>query len=118
MEIILLPKAQEHLDFWGKTGNKIILKRIALLTENIIKTNKTKVVDNNQPSSILETIPIGLILDSTKEGDVVLDPFTGSSTTGLAAIKNGRKFVGIDSEKKYLETSKKRFEELKNIKLS
>ncbi len=35
MEIILLPKAQEHLTFWKKTGNKIVLKRIAILTRAI-----------------------------------------------------------------------------------
>lgn len=36
MEIILLPKAQEHLAFWKKTGNKIILKRIAMLSRAIV----------------------------------------------------------------------------------
>ena len=44
-----------------------------------------------------------IVLASTKKGDVVLDPFAGSSTTGLAAIKNGRKFIGIDNESKYLD---------------
>lgn len=55
-----------------------------------------------------------IVLSSTKKGDIVLDPFTGSSTTGLAAIVNNRKFIGIDTEKKYLELSKRRFQELKN----
>ena len=50
-----------------------------------------------------------IILASTDKGNVVLDPFAGSSTTGLAAVSNGRKFVGIDTEKNYLELSKKRF---------
>ena len=53
-----------------------------------------------------------IVLASTKEGDVVLDPFTGSSTTGLAAIANKRKFIGIDTEQIYLDLSIKRF---KNI---
>lgn len=53
-----------------------------------------------------------IILASTNKGDLVVDPFTGSSTTGLAAVMNGRKFIGIDLEKKYLELSVKRFEEL------
>lgn len=53
-----------------------------------------------------------IVLSSTNKGDVILDPFTGSSTTGLAAILNSRKFIGIDTEKKYLDLSKKRFEEL------
>jgi len=50
-----------------------------------------------------------IVLASTNKGDVILDPFTGSSTTGIAAAINDRKFVGIDLEKKYLELSKKRF---------
>lgn len=53
-----------------------------------------------------------IILASTVENDVVLDPFAGSSTTGLACILNNRKFIGIDMEKKYLDLSIKRFNEL------
>ncbi len=44
-----------------------------------------------------------IILSSSKEGDVVLDPFCGSGTTGVVALRYGRKFIGIDSERKYLE---------------
>ena len=54
-----------------------------------------------------------VILASTKKGDIILDPFTGSSTTGIAAVFHGRKFIGIDMEKNYLELSKKRFLDLK-----
>lgn len=57
-----------------------------------------------------------IVLASTNKNDVVLDPFTGSSTTGIAAVKNGRKFIGIDFEKKYLDLSIKRFNQLKTIK--
>ncbi|HQU07816.1 MAG: site-specific DNA-methyltransferase [Parcubacteria group bacterium 21-54-25] len=55
-----------------------------------------------------------IVLASTNKGDVVLDPFTGSSTTGLAATMNGRKFVGIDKEKQYLDLSTKRFKDLQH----
>ncbi len=61
-----------------------------------------------KPLSLLERI----VLASTNKGDIVLDPFTGSSTTGIAAKKHGRKFIGIDTEKKYLSLSQKRFEDL------
>lgn len=54
-----------------------------------------------------------IVLASTKKGDVVLDPFAGSSTTGIASCLNGRKFVGIDMEKKYLDLSIKRYEDVK-----
>ena len=60
--------------------------------------------------------PIDLLvrigMASTEKGDLVLDPFTGSSTTGLACALNGRKFIGIDLEKKYLELSVKRYKDL------
>jgi site-specific DNA-methyltransferase (adenine-specific) len=65
-----------------------------------------------KPLSLLERI----VLASTKEGDVVVDPFTGSSTTGLAANKHGRKFIGIDTEAKYLDLSRKRFQDFVGVR--
>jgi len=61
-----------------------------------------------KPLSLLERI----VLSSTNEKDIVLDPFTGSSTTGIASVKHKRKFIGIDRERKYLELSEKRFNSL------
>lgn len=57
-----------------------------------------------KPLALLERI----ILASTKEKDIVLDPFTGSSSTGVAAYKLGRNFIGIDNNKEYLQLSVKR----------
>lgn len=53
-----------------------------------------------------------IMLASTQKGDKVLDPFSGSATTGLAALMHGRQYVGIDMEKKYLDLSIKRFLDL------
>jgi site-specific DNA-methyltransferase (adenine-specific) len=53
-----------------------------------------------------------IILTSTDKNDLVLDPFTGSSTTGIAAYLYERKFVGIDKDKGYLDLSIKRFEDI------
>lgn len=52
-----------------------------------------------------------IILASTKEDDLVLDPFCGSSTTGVAAVLLNRKYVGVDLEEEYLKVSVKRLEE-------
>ena len=52
-----------------------------------------------------------IIQASTNPGDIVLDPFTGSSTTGVAAISQGRRFIGIDTDTDYLELSIKRLKE-------
>lgn len=49
-----------------------------------------------------------IVLASTNKGEIVLDPFAGSSTTGIASIMHGRKFLGIDMEKDFLDLSKKR----------
>lgn len=58
-----------------------------------------------------------IVLASTNKGDIIFDPFTGSSTTGLAAYLYGREFIGSDIQKEYLDLSIKRFEELdKNMK--
>lgn len=58
-----------------------------------------------------------IVLASTKKGDLILDPFTGSSTTGIAAHLLKRKYIGIDTDEKFLDLSIQRFEELdKNMK--
>lgn len=48
------------------------------------------------------------IMSSTNEGDLILDPFCGSGTTGVVAVENCRKFIGIDTEQEFLELTKKR----------
>lgn len=61
-----------------------------------------------KPMALLERI----IRATTNEGDIVLDPFSGSATTGLAAVKHKRQFIGIDREKEFLQLSINRFEDL------
>ena len=66
-----------------------------------------------KPLEILERI----ILASTNENDLILDPFCGSSTTGIAAAKLKRNYIGIDNEKEYLDLSIRRYKEIKEDKL-
>ena len=47
---------------------------------------------------------------STKENDIILDPFCGSGTTGVVAKRLRRRFIGIDTEEEYLNICKKRME--------
>lgn len=63
-----------------------------------------------KPLSLLSRI----ILASTQQGEWILDPFCGSSTTGIAANLLGRRFLGIDKEKNFVEMSKCRREELED----
>lgn len=57
-----------------------------------------------KPLALLDRI----IQAATNEGDIILDPFTGSSTTGVAARRLNRRFIGIDLGKEYLELSRQR----------
>ena len=63
-----------------------------------------------KPLSVLTRI----IMASTKPKAWILDPFTGSSTTGIAANLANRRFLGIDQEKEFLEISKCRKMEIEN----
>lgn len=56
-------------------------------------------------------------LVSTDKNAWVLDPFAGSSTTGIAANLVGRRYLGIEKEKEFAEISRKRREEIEDIKL-
>lgn len=55
-----------------------------------------------------------IILASTKKGDLILDPFSGSATTGIAANLLDRQYVGIDLEQKFLDISLRRKQEISN----
>ena len=59
-----------------------------------------------KPIAILEKI----ILASTDEGDLILDPFNGSGTTGIVASRLNRQYIGIEKEKEYLDLTIRRKE--------
>ncbi|WP_407522310.1 site-specific DNA-methyltransferase [Lacibacter sp. MH-610] len=67
-----------------------------------------------KPLSVLTRI----ILASTKPNSWILDPFTGSSTTGIAANLANRRFLGIDKEEEFLNISKIRKKEIENLKIA
>lgn len=60
-----------------------------------------------KPLTLLER----LILACTRPGDLVLDPFTGSGTTGVAAISHGRRFIGFETDAKYSNLARQRIRE-------
>jgi DNA modification methylase len=69
-----------------------------------IKANGIKVHSTQKPEALLYRI----LLSSTNPGDIVLDPFFGSGTTGAVAKKLGRHFIGIERDKRYIEIAEKR----------
>ena len=64
-----------------------------------------------KPEELLKRI----VSASTKEGDIILDPFNGSGTTGIIASKLNRKYIGIDNEKEYLDLTIKRYKKEKSL---
>ena len=53
-----------------------------------------------------------ILLSTTNEDDLVLDPFNGSGTTGVACILNNRRYIGIELEETYVELAKKRINDI------
>ncbi len=61
-----------------------------------------------KPVKLLEHI----IKIASNENDVIFDPFMGVGSTGVAALKNGRKFIGIEIEKEYFNEAEKRVRDI------
>ena len=70
-----------------------------------VAQNKTK-----HPAVFPLELPLRHIKTWSNEGDVVLDPFMGSGTTGIACKQLNRNFIGIELDEKYFEIAKKRIE--------
>lgn len=66
--------------------------------------------NTDHPTQKPEKLLAKIILASTNEGDVILDPFAGSGTTAVTAKKLGRHFVAIESDEQYCLLAQKRLE--------
>ena len=65
----------------------------------------------NHPAPFPVELPLRLIELYTYRGDVILDPFMGSGSTAVAAVRSERNFVGYDTDPAYVETALKRVED-------
>ena len=85
------------------------------------KINKEKIMGNIWDIAVAQNktshtavypieIPLRHIKSWSNENDVVLDPFMGSGTTGIAALELNRKFIGIELNEEYFNLSKERIE--------
>ena len=71
-----------------------------------IKSNGTKAHSTQKPEALLYRI----IMASSNVGDVILDPFFGSGTTGAVAKMLGRNWIGIERDEKYIQVAQKRID--------
>ncbi|MEM7068909.1 MAG: site-specific DNA-methyltransferase [Pseudomonadota bacterium] len=80
--------------------------------ERLKDEDGNKVHPTQKPEALLHRV----IMSSSKPGDVILDPFFGSGTTGAVAKRLGRNFVGIDREDKYIEAAMARIDAETRVK--
>ncbi len=80
-----------------------------------LKDDDNKKLHNTQKP---EELLFRIILSSTKPGDIVLDPFFGTGTTGAVCKKLGRKFIGIEKNSEYIKEAKKRILKVKKLQTS
>ncbi|MGN0919407.1 MAG: DNA-methyltransferase [Alphaproteobacteria bacterium] len=95
----------------GKQESSVWDIGICIGPERLKGKDGCKLHSTQKPEKLLYKI----ILASTKPGDIILDPFMGSGTTGAVAKLLGRHFIGIEREKKYIEAAKKRIEKVKPV---
>ena len=79
-----------------------------------IKVNGQKAHSTQKPSELL----LRILLSTSNVGDVVLDPFMGSGTTGAVAKRLGRNYIGIEKEKFYINIAKERIKKVEPLKKS
>lgn len=105
------PKVGTFVDNWMKYGVGLMNVNESLdgmFPGNIMEVSKhERRNDSDFKVEHLTVKPIRLIEHIirlfTREGQVVLDPFSGSGSHGVSAIINGRKFIGMEIEPKYYE---------------
>ena len=79
--------------------------------ERLKDHNNKKLHNTQKPEELLFRV----IISSTNPGDIVLDPFFGTGTTGVICKKLGRKFIGIENNPTYIKEAKKRILKTKKI---
>ena len=99
--------------FQRKVGLNVIHNILPFAT-GAKKTNGEKVHPTQKTFELIEKF----VKDSTNEGDVVLDSFMGSGTTGVACINTNRRFIGMELDEKYFNIAKKRIKEATEKKKS
>ncbi len=88
----------------GKQMTSVWNIGLCIGSERIKGEDGKKAHSTQKPEELLKRV----ILSTTNKGDIVLDPFFGTGTTGAVAKKLGRNFIGIEQEQKYISIAQKR----------
>lgn len=83
--------------------------------KSVLRHQRLAGVNLTHPNEKPEDLMTDLVLSYTSPGQIVLDPFCGSGTTGVAAVRNGRAFIGVELDPAYCEIAKQRIMEAEGI---
>ena len=100
-------KSQHELICWGTK----VVSRMGAGHGNVITTSRSGNANHptEKPIDLVETI-VKNAERSGADGSSIIDPFMGSGTTGVACVKTGRRFIGIEIDEKYCEIAAKRIQ--------
>lgn len=89
------------------TSKRKSVKKFTLEYNGLLGKRDTRYHPTQKP----ETLMMWVLVNYTQPGDTILDPFMGSGTTGVACIKTGRKFIGIEIDPTYFAIAQRRIED-------
>ena len=108
----------EKMKFWNNTKDKLKNKDKQMRSVwSIPLIPKAEKEFGKHPTQKPLELLNRIITSASNEGDLVLDPFMGSGTTGVVCNILNRKFIGIDTSKEYLDLAIKRFQDTKGKEL-
>lgn len=98
--------APQHDTIWFATRGKYTLpgKRPTSVVRSMRVGSASLEHPNQKPVGLMRE----LVADYVPSGGLVLDPFVGSGTTGVACVLEGRQFIGIEREERYVEIARRR----------
>lgn len=110
------PRGFEYILVLGKTQKLLTAGESTMTKDEFIQYSnglwtfapEQKQKDFGHPAMFPVELPLRLIKMLTYKGAIVLDPFSGTATTGVAALRTERKYIGIEKEPVYQEIAKDR----------
>jgi len=118
-EYILVFSKGDYKRVRGKKENTITKEQFMEWTKSVWVMNAESARRIGHPAPFPEELPFRLIQLYSFKDDIILDPFMGSGTTAISALKSDRKYVGYEISKEYIELAEKRIDPYKSqVKIS
>lgn len=92
-----------------RLGGKLLWANDSVAARNVIEMMPPK--DRRHPNEKPIDFVLHFIRLHSRRNSIIIDPFMGSGTTGVACVKLGRRFVGIEIEERYFDIACRRIEE-------